>query len=284
MSQMLNCVQCGRTFNFPQGGSNAGSPASPVWCCSGGCVDAYNRQHGLGKYNPVSTAVLGLAGKAIGGAVSGAKERKQEQAQQKAYDAEQRRAEREERNRQDAEEKAAASAARHVITHEVMCPICDTKISASMASDGETKIRCQQCKTRLRVDYDGDITVLGPQNERLTKAESLDINEDRICSGCKHYLSSGERTKKYWIRWPAIIGGIYLVGCTIGWGMIWKIGGAILLGLVFICMIIYRFVLESGFISFCKNQEARSVTELCSFETPERNINPNLRCKFWEKK
>lgn len=271
----MRCAQCGREFSSGGVGGEVGKPI-----CSQGCLHAYKQQ--TGYIHPVD-AVLGLAGKAIGGAISGTKERRREQAEQEASEHEQRRTEREERDRQFAEEKAAASAARHVITHEVVCPICDAGVSANMASDGETKVRCKQCKTRLKVEHDGDVTVLGPKDEPLSKAESLDIKEDRICNCCKYYLSSGDRTKKYWIRWPVVFGGIYLIGFAIGGGVLWKIGGAVLLGLVFLGMIIYRFALESGFKSFCKNTSAREITGNYSFETPA-DINRNLRCKFWEKK
>lgn len=270
-----NCLQCGRPVGNCQGFTDG--VMGHVFC-SQGCQRTYkNANSGL------ETVVGGLIGKAIGGAVSGAKARMQDQADQEASEQEQRRVAQEERDRQFAEEKAAASAARHVITHEVVCPVCDAGVSASMASDGETKVRCKQCKTRLKVHHDGDVTVLGPKDAPLSKAESLDIIEDRICDCCKYYLSSGERTKKYWIRWPVVFGGLYVIGCAFGWGKIWAIGGAVLLALVFIGMIIYRFVLESGFKAYCKNAAARDITGNYSFETPA-DINRNLRCKFWEKK
>jgi len=228
--------------------------------------------------------VLGLAGKAIGGAISGAKERKQEQAQQEAYERELREQKRQEEEEMREQARAAASAARHVITHEIVCPVCDADISASMASDGETKVRCKQCKTRLKVEHDGDVTVLGPKDEPLSKAESLEIKEDRICSQCKHHLSSGKRNLKFWIRWPIIWGTLYLCGFATGWGVYWKIGGAILFGLLFLVVIIYRYALEDGFDALCTSKDARSVTGRDKGDAKPEYINRNLRCKFWEKK
>jgi transposase-like protein len=256
---MKTCPQCGKDM------SNRGEL---VRYCSKGCENAYNRD------NP--NILLGLAGKAIGNAISGAKERKQEQAQQE----EQRMVEREERRQAEAEEKAAASAARHILTHEVVCPICDADVVAKMASDGETKVRCKQCKTRLKVEHDGDVTVLGPKDEELSKAESLEIKEDRICSQCKHHLPSDKQNLKFWIRWPIIWGALYLCGFAIGWGVYWKIGGAILSVILFLAVIFYRYVLESGFENLCTSKEARSVTGWNKSDW----INPNLRCKFLEKK
>jgi hypothetical protein len=265
---MRACPQCGRDI------SNRGEF---VRYCSKGCENAYKRD------NP--DIVLGLVGKAIGGAISGAKEGRQERAQQKAEEQEQRKAEREERDRQFAEEKAAASAARHVITHEVVCPICDADVSASMASDGETKVRCKQCKTRLKVEHDGDVTALGPKDEPLSKAEDLQIKEDRVCSLCKHHLSAGKRTQKWLLAWCATLGVLYLLGFLTGWGVYWKIGGAILLVLIFAGAVFHRFVLcfssERG--ELCLNTEARSVTGRSKSEALPEYINRNLRCKFWEK-
>lgn len=270
MSQMLNCVQCGRTFSFPEGGSNASSPASPIWCCSGGCVDAYHRQHGLGKYNPIPTAVLGLAGKAIGGAISSAKARKQEQAQQEAEDRERR----EEEDREYEEKKASASAARHVITHEVVCPICDADVTAKMASDGETKVRCKKCKTRLKVEHDGDVTVLGPKDKPLSGAESTEIKEDRLCSQCKWFLKDG---KIYWKKWLILMGIVLLVS-AVGWvsgGLLTKIG----------MVVITILALIIGFFNFIQVFDRCGNKDAVSAAGDDRPcwINANQRCKFWEK-
>jgi hypothetical protein len=262
----MRCAQCGREFSSGGVGGEVGKPI-----CSQGCLHAYKQQ--TGYVHPVD-AVLGLAGKAIGGAVSGAKARRQEQAQQEAYEQEQRRAEREERDRQDAEEEAAASAARHVITHEVVCPICDADVIAKMASDGETKVRCKQCKTRLKVEHDGDVTVLGPKDKKLSGAESMDIKEDRLCSQCKHFVKEGLK----WKKWLALM-GIVLVGAAIGWfsgGILMKIGMVVV---TILAAIIGAFSLMVVFDE-CGNKDAVSASGM---ESPS-NVNANLRCKFWEKK
>lgn len=270
-----NCLQCGRPVGNCQGFTDG--IMGHVFC-SQGCIRAYKAA------NPgLETVVGGLIGKAIGSAVSGSKARRQEQAQQESYEQEQRRAEREERRRAEAEEEAAASAARHVITHEVVCPICDADVIAKMASDGETKVRCKQCKTRLKVEHDGDVSVLGPKDEELSKAESLDIKEDRLCGECKSFIAPSSYNRKIWMVCLAPFVVLYLYGLIQGWlsghWTTWGLAICFVPGLIvagFMYMVLSR---STGIDEYCGNKKAVAVSEsrYCS------HINPNLRCKFWEK-
>jgi len=234
--------------------------------CSKGCENAYKRE------NP--SVILGLAGKAIGGAISGVKDRKQAQAQQESYDHEFRQQQLEEEQEMRQQERAAASAARHVITHEIVCPICDADVSASLASDGKTKVRCKECKTRLQISHDGDVKVLGPKDNELSGAESLEIKEDRLCSRCKYFVKEGVKWKK-WFVVMAIVG----LGGFIAWEtgvLLYRIGaiaGTLLAAII---------ALMSLYVPFdkCGNKDAVSASGM---DCPS-NVNANLRCKFWEKK
>ena len=265
-----NCLQCGRGVGSGQGFTDG--IVGHVFC-SQGCLKAYSQQNGI--THPVD-AVLGLAGKALGGAI-GLGKNKGESSMILEESSSDRALKRAEAERLRAEARAAESAARHVITHEIVCPICDAQVSANMASDGKTKVRCKQCMTRLEVKHNGDITVLGPKDEPLSKAESLDIKEDRHCDVCKFYQSSQKRKSRYLTRMVITFGCLGLAGLFTGWGIV----SSIVLGVVFLCMIYFRF--DDGFKAYCENNGARDVTGNYSFETPA-DINRNLRCRFWEKK
>jgi len=204
--------------------------------------------------------------------------RRQEEAQQ--------RAEREERDREEREERRAAAAARHGIRHELVCPMCGEDVVANMANDGETTVRCKQCKTRLRVDNSGEITALGPKGKPFSGAEDPNIKEERLCGMCKSYLSESflkrKNSRKAWIGSLAPFGVLYLYGLTQqGWfGGHWAIGGLV----VFLPGLIAKGIMAmwNSPHARCSNETAVQ-THRHTSDYPQ-HVNPNGCCKFWEKK
>ncbi|MFA7256641.1 MAG: hypothetical protein WC047_03605 [Kiritimatiellales bacterium] len=191
------------------------------------------------------------------------------------------RKEREELRREEKEEAALSS--RHVITHKISCPVCDSDVIASMASDGETKVHCKKCRTRFKVTYGGNVTILGPKDMPLSKAEGLDIKEDRLCVRCKYYLSAMRRNMKFMGIWAGILVILYLIGFITGWGRLWGVGGGVVLSGVFLAILYHRFISLCDFErdELCLCKDAGSATGRSGAKADPGNINPNLRCKYW---
>jgi hypothetical protein len=173
--------------------------------------------------------------------------------------------------------------------YRVDCPACGSSVYAEKPTERRVDTRCKNCNVRLRlwrIGYTtrrqtGEVNILGPKGEPLSKAESLDISDDRLCSRCKYHLRSSRRTMYFWIRWTIILGVLYAGGVFIGWDGFWKGGGAlIVLVPVFLVVLFYRFMLEDGFESLCRSEDAQSVAG----DNDPEYINSNLRCKFWEQK
>ena len=163
--------------------------------------------------------------------------------------------------------------------HEVICPICDAEVTAKLASDGErkarfAKVRCGKCKTRLQVWRDGDVDILGPKDEVLSGAESMDINKDQLCSQCKYFSKKGIKWGKFFVLMV-----IVLVGAAIGWysGGVWVKVGMIVMTILAALVGAYSF---HSWSDQCGNKDAVSASRN---DSPNL-INANLRCKFWEKK
>ena len=220
------------------------------------------------------TLVAGLAGMAIGGAISKSRQQKGSRRQEEAN----RRAQWEERRARREAERTARAAARHVITLDAQCLNCGEIISASMASDGRTKVVCPQCSVRLRVDYDGDVTILGPKDAPLSKAEDLSITEDRLCSRCRYYRPKWNRILKYYAFWLVLLGAFYFYGWQAGWiHAYWKIVGTIACVLILGAVAFAHIMFVAFDDDICANRDARSVTN----QKDAHRINPNLRCRFW---
>ena len=147
--------------------------------------------------DPVVAAAAGYAIRKIsrptGRPMQAKRERKPRQAD--------RRAEWEARRSQREEERIAAAAARHALALDVQCPICGAVVAASMASDGETQATCPDCSNRVSVHNSGNVTLLGPKDEALSKAEDLSIEEDRLCSRCGYFRPKWKRELKYYAGW-----------------------------------------------------------------------------------
>lgn len=264
---MVNCAQCGRSFDTNKGGVTDATIRMGTFLCSAGCLNAYKQQNNL--IHPID-AVAGLVGKGIGNALDRKKNRVAQEAEEKAN----REQEQEEEREQRRIEREAAAASRHVITHDVMCPVCDAEVTANMASDGVTKVRCKQCKARLEVDHDGDVTVLGPKDEPLAKTESLKITEDRYCTDCKFFKSPGAFWLKYLIFTIAILAGLYGYMTFSEIHRILVIIAVVLLGIV---LLIAGAIMSPS--DKCSNKKAISLeSNRASWN------NPNLRCKFWKQK
>jgi ribosomal protein S27E len=116
-------------------------------------------------------------GKAIGGAISNREAKAQAQAQaalerkaQQQAEEVQERAERLERKRaaeelrilaeaEEAKARATASAARHSIMLNIICPLCKNTNSVSLPSDGQTNLDCHGCNVNMTVVYTGEVTI-----------------------------------------------------------------------------------------------------------------------------
>jgi hypothetical protein len=215
---IVNCGQCGKTFDTNRGGVTDITVRMGTFICSSGCLKAYKQQNNL--IHPVD-AVLGLAGKAIGGAINGVNARKQE------------------RSAQEVEENAS---------------------------------RKQQRRAERQMQEEED------ESRRATKIDDRRAKEDHLCSRCRYYKSLGQRRLQrfIWILIPVL--GLYSSGFILWPNRIWAIIGGILalIAVAFLAFILI-FEIHQG---RCKSQDACSASN----ETDPQQINPNLRCKYWEKR
>lgn len=125
----------------------------------------------------------------------------------------------------------------------------------------------------MHVDYHGDVTILGPKDEPLSKAEDLTISEDRLCSRCRYFRPRWKRALKYYALWIVALAAVYVYGWEAGWiHAYWKIIGTIA------CLTIL------GGVVFPPFEDARCASRDATSVTGEKNpqcINRNLRCRFW---
>lgn len=70
-----------------------------------------------------------------------------------------------------AKAQAAVSAARHIMAYEPVCPVCSTRNSVSLPSDGQVNFDCDGCCANITVTHGGRMAVFDNNGNNLTPAQ-----------------------------------------------------------------------------------------------------------------
>lgn len=164
----------------------------------------------------------------------------------------------------DAAEEAARHAEEAARHKETVCPVCDANVTFELEKAYDSyrvEIICKQCQNRLRVTP-GETTLLGPKGYSLSADESLEITEDRLCDQCKYFIFGNTIT--------LIVAFTSFGIAAVITFRIWRS--------IPICAVVIGYFLFYGAVAI--------TNELPWKDAHCKNgaHNPNLRCKFWEKK
>jgi transposase-like protein len=258
---MSKCIDCGAEFVGSFSSSNKYCPACKLAHASAKSAEATQRQVSILQKSASD----------------------QERSRKHSLDIEKQRLREEQRS---ARELAAIerNAARHALFFDAVCPFCAASTSVSLASDGETKIKCSKCDNSFAVDYSGDVTALGPNNAPLRDNEDIDVKTARYCSECRFNLPSRSRKLRHVFFYLLILTLLQMLGFMVFDGGLARWG---FLAFLIPLLAVDLFLLDGTVLCFplldddihldvCRNKKVRQTSSKFS-----HLCNPNFRCKFW---
>jgi hypothetical protein len=167
----------------------------------------------------------------------------------------------------------------------ITCPGCllEMAVPIDFSEAKRAKITCQNCAARVLIDSGKGAQLLGPNDRPYSPAEDPELQSPRLCSSCRHSQSPLAHNVTLVLLPVFVLGLLFCYGYYSNWleevsGRTWIVMSCGVTAFAAIGLLWQNFARSANDYR-CANRQCRIQcgSSECHY------INPNCRCKYWDK-